>query len=233
MTRTSGRETARSFWPSSLSPDGRTASRSSRPVMAPCATSAEIGAIVPDQMSLSPDGRYIAYDAPDQPGAADRDIYHSRCAHGQSVAPWPVAERGDGAVLDAGWARARVPQRSQSQPVVVDGAVDNGRPQGPPRFLKDDVGRAWLHGFSAAGALHYQLYAGFAEVYVASIEGRRRRAQSRLSPRRAVSNFYPEVVDGGRFVAYASERGGVGRGGRWARAVGLRHSDRLRTHGTG
>ena len=76
-------------------------------------------------------------------------------------------------------------------------------------MLKDDVGRVFLRGFTAAGALHYQLSAGFAEVFLASIDGGQPPRPEPMSPRRAVSNFYPKWSPDGRFVAYAAERNDV------------------------
>ena len=174
----------------------------------------QIGAIVPDHMSLSPDGRYIAYDAPDQPGAADRDIYVLDAHTGNQ---WHARRRRRARTTAPFWSpdgRALVFLSDRNRnPSLWMVAVDNGRPQGPPRLLKDDVGRAWsarlLSGRCAALSAVRRLRGSLCGVnrWVGAA------APEPLSPRRAVSNFYPVWSTDGRFVAYASERGGVGRGG--------------------
>ncbi len=84
--------------------------------------------------------------------------------------------------------------------------MENGRPQAEPRMVKDDVGRAWPRGFTRDGALHYYLSTGFAEVYIAAIDGTARTPPQPMSPRQALSNFYPVWSPDGRFIAYTSER---------------------------
>ncbi len=173
----------------------------------------QIGSTVPERMSLSPDGRYIAYDGPSRPGAAERDIYILDAHTGTQ---WEL-ERSPGDDTAPFWSpdgRALVFLSDRNRNASLwSVAVEHGRAQGAPSLIKDDVGRVWLRGLTAAGALHYQLFAGFAEVYLATIDGSAPPAPVPLSPRQAVSNFYPVWSRDGRFVAYASERSGVGRGG--------------------
>ena len=139
------------------------------------------------------------------PGAAERDIFildaHTgnrwplEASPGEDVAPFWTPD-GRGLVF--------LSDRNRN-PSMWMAPVDQGRLQGPPRLLKDGVGRVFLRGFTAAGAMHYDLTAGFAEVHVASIDGTRPLPPEPMSPRRAVSNFYPKWSPDGRFVAYAGE----------------------------
>jgi serine/threonine protein kinase/Tol biopolymer transport system component len=165
----------------------------------------QIGRSVPDRMSLSPDGRYIAYDAPTSTGDDNRDIFILD-AHTGNQWPFESSPTDEHAPFwtPDGQGLVFLSDRNRNAS-LWQAPVENGRLQGTPRLLKDDVGRVWLRGFTAAGAMHYQLYAGYAEVYLASIDGPTPRAEP-LSPRRAVSNFYPVWSPDGRFVAYASER---------------------------
>ncbi len=173
----------------------------------------QVGSTVPDRMSLSPDGRFIAYDAPSQPGVTERDIYILDAHTGNQ---WTLeASPGDDTApfwSPDGRTLVFLSDRNRSTSLWAV-PVENGRAQEPPRLIKDGVGRVWLRGLTSAGALHYQLYAGFAEIYLATIDGSAPPRPEPLSPRRAISNFYPVWSRDGRFVAYASERGGVGRGG--------------------
>ena len=141
---------------------------------------------------------------------------------------WPLepSPGGDvGAVLDTRWPRPGVRERSQSQS-LRSGSRPSIRAgcSGEPQLLKDGVGRvrsARLHRRRARCTTISA--AGFAEVYLASVDGAAPPRPEPLSPRRAVSNFYPHWSPDGRFVAYAAERSDLNATRRHARAVGLRH----------
>lgn len=81
-----------------------------------------------------------------------------------------------------------------------------GRPQGEPLVVKHDVGRIWPRGFTRDGVLYAQVSAGFAEVLVTNLEGGEGARPQVITPRQAVSNFYPVWSRDGRYLAYASER---------------------------
>jgi serine/threonine-protein kinase len=169
-----------------------------------------IGRVLPAHMSLSPDGRYIAYDNPESAGTIERDIF----------------------ILDAHtntqWALVASPGEDRSPFWTPDGKnvvflsdrsrtlslwmmpVTQGRAIGEPQLLKDDLGRSWLSGFTSTGRLFYVLASGHAEVYVASLNDAKMKPQA-VSPRLALSNFYPEWSQDGRYVAYSSERSNNGR----------------------
>jgi Tol biopolymer transport system component len=156
------------------------------------------------QGRFSPDNRYIAYDAPEREGAAERDIIILDAHTGKS---WPLeAVPGDDVGphwTPDGQALVFVSDRNRNSSLWM-APLEQGRLSGPPQLLRDGVGRISLHGFTADGALHYLLAAGFAEVYLASIDGTAPRPEP-LSPHRAVSNFYPKWSNDGRFVAYGAE----------------------------
>ena len=172
---------------------------------------ARIDSAPPEMMSLSHDGRYIAYDRMSDPTGADRDIYILDTHTSQQ---WPLgtSEFDDVAPFWTPDGRALVflSDRNRNASLWLVDMVQ-GRPQGPPRMIKDDMGRVWLRGFTRAGALHYDLSAGFAEIYVATLQGGASSKPQPLSPREALSNFYPEWSSDARYIAYASERGGNGR----------------------
>jgi eukaryotic-like serine/threonine-protein kinase len=164
-----------------------------------------IGSDWPSMMTLSPDGRYVAYDHPQTNSTTDRDIFVLDTHTGNQ---WPVAASpaqdsdplwspdGDAILFFSDRNRDfdawRVPMR-------------NGRPVGEPELAKSAVGRVWPRGFTRDGALFADITNGFAEVYIGSIDGS--SPAEAIAPRQALSNFYPKWSRNGQFVAYTSERG--------------------------
>ncbi len=164
-----------------------------------------IGNVWPEMMSLSPDGRYVAYDAPESDGAADHDIYMLD-VHTNSV--WPVApSAGDDRSpywTPDGHDIVFLSDRNRATSLWRL-PMSQGRQAGQAALIQGGVGRVWLRGFTAKGELHYQLSTGHAEVYLAALD-QPSVAPTVISPRMALSNFYPEWSPDGRSVAYTSER---------------------------
>jgi serine/threonine-protein kinase len=166
-----------------------------------------LGDDVPQHASLSRDGRYVVYDYPEQPGAFDRDLF---VLDTHTENSWPlVASPGDD--TSPFWTPDQrailfVSDRNRNRS-FWSVALENGRPVGAPRLVKDGVGRAVLRGLTATGTVHYLLNAGFAEVYIASLEASPVKPQP-ISPRQALSNFFPVWSRDGRYIAYTSERNG-------------------------
>jgi Tol biopolymer transport system component len=164
-----------------------------------------IGSDWPSMMTLSPDGRYVAYDYPQADSTTDRDVFVLDTHTGNQ---WPVAASpaqdasplwspdGDAILFFSDRNRDfdawRVPMR-------------NGRQVADPEIAKSAIGRAWPRGFTRDGALFAEITNGFAEVYIGSIDGS--SSAEAIAPRQALSNFYPKWSRDGRLVAYTSERG--------------------------
>jgi Tol biopolymer transport system component len=169
-----------------------------------------LDADLPDMMSLSPDARYVVYDYPEAPRSRDRDIFildaHTGnqwalvASPGDDVLPlW--SPKGDEILFFSDRSRAL---SAWSLPMA------NGRATGEARMVKSDVGRIWPRGFTSAGALHHQLAADFAEVYISGLDASPTSKPTPISPRQALSNFYPTWSTDGHFIAYTSERRGRG-----------------------
>lgn len=186
-----------------------------------------IGTAFPELMSMSPDARYVAYDYPQAPDSPDRDILIVDTLTGGQ---WPLeAMPGhDSAPLWSPDGRAIVfiSDRSRALSAWMV-AMTNGRADGEARLVKDDIGRAWPRGFTRDGALHYQLWTGFAEVYMAPIDGRTATPPDAISPRQALSNFYPIWSPDGRYIAYTSERRADGPRELWVYDTETRQEARI------
>jgi Tol biopolymer transport system component len=186
-----------------------------------------LGTEFPELMTLSPDARYVAYDYP-QPGSdRDRDIFVLDTHTGTQ---WPVA---------ASPAQDTSPLWSPDGDAIVFFSdrnrelaawmvpMANGRPQAEPHLVKTDVGRVWPRGFTRDGVLHYELTVGFAEVFVGAIDGASTAAPEPMSPRQALSNFYPKWSPDGRFIAYTSERRADGPRELWVYDTTTRQEHRV------
>ncbi|MGE0816283.1 MAG: protein kinase [Vicinamibacterales bacterium] len=159
---------------------------------------------LPEQMSLSPDGRYIAYDHPESATSTDRDIVVLDAHTGEQwVLDAPAGHDTSPLWSPDGRELVFVSDRNRSLSLWAV-AMEQGRPQGEPRLVKDDVGRIRARGFTADGVLHVDLTAGHPEVYVARLDSA--AVPTALSPRLAFGNFYPSWSHDGRLLAYTSER---------------------------
>lgn len=170
----------------------------------------ELGTATPKHASFSDDGRYVAYDHPESPGATDHDVF---VVDTHTLDRWTL-DVSPGHDVQPFWThdgRAVIFLSDRNRnPSLWSVPIENGRPTAAPRPIKDDIGRVVLRGLTPAGTLHYQLNAGFAEVYLAHLDDSTAKPQP-ISPRQALSNFYPVWSRDGRYAAYTSERSISGR----------------------
>ena len=169
----------------------------------------------PEMVSLSPDGRYVAYDALERQGSADRDI--SILAADGSSETIAVKSPGidhhpvwtpDGALL------VFTSNRSRNFGLYAL-TVQDGKPVGAAKLVKADVGRITLCGFVRSGALHYLQPTGEQNVYMASLDpatGLLRDVPAPLGNTHVGMNELPAVSPDGKDVVYVSPRGVEGSG---------------------
>lgn len=163
----------------------------------------------PDLMSLSPDGRFIAYDFPPREDSLDRDI--SLIATDGSQETTLVGHpANDSSPL---W----TPDGQQvifiSDRTGTIGAwavkVAHGRPQGAPQMLRPDMGRSWPLRFGRNGSYYYAVLTGLRDTYTAVLDpetGKLLAGPAPVSRRLAGSNQWPEWSPDGRSLAYTSGR---------------------------
>ena len=160
---------------------------------------------LPHQVSLSPDGRYVAYDYPEGESTTDRDIFILDTHTGDQWALDP----SPGLDISPVWAPEGeelvfFSDRNRTLSVWAV-ALDNGRAREAPRLVKDDVGRVRVRGFTRSGSLHVDLTVGYPDVFISTLDGVPTSAQA-ISPRLSWGNFYPVWSPDGLALAYTSER---------------------------
>lgn len=163
----------------------------------------------PGKMRFSPDGRYIAYDYPPQRDSENRDIF-LLAADGSREIPL-VQHPAEDQLL--GWAPDGhhilfASDRSGSMSAWILPMAE-GKPQGPPELVKQDIGPAQPLGFTRSGSYYYGLEIGASDVYTAEFDPAAGRVvtEPQKAPQRFVgANFSPAWSPDGRFLAYISSR---------------------------
>lgn len=164
-------------------------------------------------MSLSPDGRYVAYDSPVETSMAPNEIFilaadgsrETKAVQGPGINRSPVWSPDGSRLL---FLSDRTGTTS-----LWSVPMQDGRTTGPPELSKADVGSVRLQGITQNGALHY-LAGGVTSVnvYVADVDGMRVVGTPRVVSDRFInSNSAPTWSPDGQRLAYLSSRGQAGR----------------------
>jgi len=165
--------------------------------------------LYPEKMSFSPDGRYIAYDFPQQDDSKDRDIF--LLATDGSRETRLIAHPANDYVL--GWTPDSKRLLFASNRTGSVGAwiiqVADGQPVGQPELVKQDIGSIRSLGLTKKGSFFYGLNTGMTKVYLANVDPVTYKIigePTPLSQQLVVENSFPDWSPDGKFLAYRSER---------------------------
>jgi len=160
------------------------------------------------RITFSPDGRHIAYDAQQQ-DSDNREIFLLAADGSREVRL--VEHPGDDQLL--GWTPDGnhilfSSDRSGTLSAWLQ-RVSDGKPQGPPELVKQDVGQAQPIGFTRTGSFYYGLVIGTSDVYTAEFDpatGKVVTQPQKTAQRFIGSNYSPAWSPDGQFLAYISSR---------------------------
>lgn len=162
----------------------------------------------PRRMSLSPDGRWVAYDLTGGNGSHRRDIFVVSVEDGSTRR---LIEHPSNDLL-LGWSPAGrailfASDRAGTMDVWMV-QMAGGQTRGQPLPIKKEVGRMWPVGFARDGSYYYGLQTGIIDVYVSARDLR----TGELAPpvpagtREVGSNRAPDWSRDGGQLAYVVQR---------------------------
>jgi serine/threonine-protein kinase len=168
----------------------------------------KFGPFGPRHASLSPDGEFVVYDAPQERGASSRDLFIIR-ADGSDARPLVQHPATD---IEPVWAQdGRRVLFASDRSGAMDlwsVAVEGGAAQGDPEVAHRNIGRLAVLALTDGGSYYYQLLVGAVEVYGAALSPDGRVGKpAPLGPSHSGANISSVWSPDGRKVAYASRRG--------------------------
>jgi Tol biopolymer transport system component len=165
---------------------------------------------VPAHASLSPDGRWVAYDGPDASEPPRRDVFVVPASGGSAhtVATGPTDDLMPTWLAD-GSSLVFVSDRTGSSGLWLQPMTD-GRPVGSPRLLTADLGRiAYPMGLASTGAYVYFRQTGLVDVQVVDLDdaGMPTGPPTEAGTRYVGGNMFPAWSSDGTRLAYRTELG--------------------------
>ena len=164
------------------------------------------------RMSLSPDGRYVAYSFPPADNSGKGDIWVFGTDGGPEIQL--VEHPADDFVLAWSPDGNRIVFASDRTGTMGIWAIDvsDGKAQGAPQLLKSEIDQGHPMGFSQDGSYYYGTFSGGSNVYTATFDPE--KGDLSVKPVIAVrryegSNWAPDWSPDGRYLACLSSGPGA------------------------
>ncbi len=175
-------------------------------------------------MSLSPDGRYIAYNALSGENTAPSEIF-VLAVDGSRETLVVQGPAGNGSPLwSPDGSRILFLSDRTGNNSLWAVPIEQGKPNGPAEFMKADIGRVRLQGITRGGTLYYLVNGVLrSNIYTAELDAAMKatRPPAVVTDRFINSNSAPTWSPNGRSLAYLSSRG-RGAGGAGATVLVIR-----------
>jgi len=169
----------------------------------------------PKKMSLSPDGRYVAYDFPTKEDQAGHDIFLiATDGSGETALVEHPANDLSPVWTPNGKGVVFVSDRTGTYSLWVV-PVGGGRAQGPPVLIKRDMGQIVPMGFTTRGSYYYGVVNAMNDVYIATLDpvtGKVKEQPKAANPRLVGASDYPDWSPDGKQLAYVTRLGSAGAG---------------------
>ncbi|MBK5292279.1 MAG: PD40 domain-containing protein [Acidobacteriia bacterium] len=162
----------------------------------------------PMKMSLSPNGRYIAYDFPPKEDSPERDIF-VLAADGSRESTVVQHPANDASPVWTPDGKGILFASDRTGAMGAWLTTMDGKAQRPPDLIKADIGRMAPMAFTRSGSLFYGLMIGNINVYIGKLDWATRKLQE---PLKSVSEHFtgfngsPDWSPDGRHLAYFSRR---------------------------
>lgn len=156
----------------------------------------------PGRLSLSPDGRYVAYEL-----AGDVFLLAVRGTHEAVLVENPAKDFNPIWTPDGSRILFTSDRTGTSGIWVL--SVADGNPQGAPELLRADLGKTWPLRFARGDTYFYGVQTGMQDVYVAELDpktGKVAAPPSQASRRLVGANRWPEWSPDGKLLAFVSDQ---------------------------
>jgi Tol biopolymer transport system component len=162
----------------------------------------------PIKVSLSPDGRYIAYDAPAGADVPARDIFLLTADGSRETVVVQNPANDAQPVWSPDGSQILFVSDRTGKNALWTVHIDAGSPRGPAELVRPDIGR--LLGMTRSGVLYYVSGGASRNIYTVDVDAsiKVKTAPSLATDRFLDSNFAPVWSPDGQRLAYYSDRTG-------------------------